>query len=176
MIQRYNDFVNEAKKAGEKKEETDKLVSDLINMLEKSPKVEMSNGWPTEKYAYTLSGIKKYMATKGHSAEEVESAMHSLKNSKEYKADGTKVKTVSVEVAKFEENYPYFFIEKDLDKYAIEEYYDNQQKDTKAEMKEKKEISAKAVANKKKEEVENKEKKKVTKKAPAKPRKTVARK
>lgn len=164
MIKKYFDFVNEAKKApGEKKEKATELVAEIIKMLNACPTVEMTNDWPNEKHAYTLAGIKKYMKTKGFTTTEVDDAMTKIANDKT-----NDVKNVKVEVAKYNEEYPYYFIEKDMDKYAIVEYYEGLQKDLKDKMSAKKAEIAKAHAGKKKDaEVAKIEKKAkaVTKKA-----------
>ena len=164
MIKKYFDFINEAKKApGEKKEKATELVAEIIKMLNSCPTVEMTNDWPNEKHAYTLAGIKKYMKTKDFTATEVDDAMTKIANDKE-----SDVENVKVEVAKYNEEYPYYFIEKDMDKYAIIEYYEELQKELKDKMSAKKAEMAKAHAGKKKEaEVAKIEKKAkaVTKKA-----------
>src|ERR1035437_6067158 len=136
QIRKYQDFVNEAKKAGkkepvekkekvpavkklpgEKKEKAKKLVDDIVNMLKSKPSVDMTNDWPTEKYAYSLAGIKKYMKGKDYTTTEVDDAMYRIANDKELKDVKEEIEHVMVEVAKYGERYPYYFIEDDKDSY-----------------------------------------------------------
>ena len=152
MIKKYQDFVNEAKKApGEKKEKATKLVEDIVKMLKANPTVEMTGNWPTEKYAYSLAGIKKYMKAKDYAIAEVDDAMYRIANEKELKDIKEEIDNVDIEVVVYGEEYPYYFIEGDKDKYAIIEYYEGLQKDTKAKITAKKAEVAKAIAGKKKE-------------------------
>jgi predicted CoA-binding protein len=172
-IKKYRDFVNEAKKApGEKKAKATKLVEEIVKMLKANPTVEMSNNWPTEKYAYTLAGIKKYMKDKDYSITEVDDAMYRIANEKELKDVKEEIDYVDIEVVAYDEEYPYYFIEGDKDKYAIIEYYEGLQKDTKAKLAAKKAEAAKAIAGKKKEaeavKVEKKTKAAAKKAAPKK--------
>jgi hypothetical protein len=172
-IKKYQDFINEAKKApGEKKAKATKLVDDIVKMLKAAPTVEMSNNWPTEKYAYTLAGIKKYMKAKDYTTTEVDDAMYRIANEKELKEIKDELEHVSIEVVAQDEEYPYYFIEGDKDKYAIIEYYEELQKDVKAKLDVKKAEAKKAVAGKKKEaeavKTEKKAKAAVKKAAPKK--------
>jgi hypothetical protein len=95
------------------------LIVDIIQMLKDRPLVETSENWPNENGLYSLSGIKKYMRSKGYTNDMVDQAIYHIENDNNLKLNCVKIKN-----KKYKENYPYFYIdieEKELEQF-INEY------------------------------------------------------
>lgn len=159
--------LNEARKSN--KDDIAVLVKDIEKMLTDAPLIKSDNEkYPDQKHAYTLATIKKYMRDKGYTNDQVDQAMYKISNDKEFKDVDAKIKSVNVYFAGFDSKSPVYYIETDMDKHAIVEYYDDLQKEATEKLKnDKKEMVKKAIAEReaKAAEAAKKRKEAATKKA-----------
>ncbi len=94
------------------------IIDDLLKIFTENPNVETSEYWPNEKYAYTLSGIKRTLREKGYTNDQTDQAMHKIQNSK------TPLKDFMIENNYHKREHPYYYrdMEDTLLKSTIESY------------------------------------------------------
>lgn len=75
-------------------------------MLKDKPEVTKSNEhWPIEKGIYSISGIKKYMRSKGYTNDMTDQALYTINK------DKRSLEFVNIYNRKYKQNFPYFFLD-----------------------------------------------------------------
>jgi len=97
------------------------LVNEIFKMLQDKPKIKTTDNWPDENGLYSLSGIKKYMATKGYTTDMTDQAMYQISSSKEEQLQWTRIYN-----KKYKEYYPYYYAKlTDIELNALKEAYES---------------------------------------------------
>ncbi len=155
MVQKYTEFINEAKK--------DDAKAEIIKMLDSKPTITMSSDkWPTEKGIYSQSAIIKFLKGK-FTTDQVLGGLNDLNNDK--KSD---LKNIKVKNYYYNETYPYYFmgLTEDEAKKAKESYEEKNEVTNKGAIDKKKAVTK--MAAKKEEEKKRPAKKVAAKKMAAK--------
>lgn len=116
MILKFTEFLFEAK--GKNKDESIDL---LLKFFKEKPLIKFdSKTFPDEKDIYTLAGIKKYFVEKGLEKGDVDSALYTIRNNKEYKQH--KVEIAYAKNYHYDKQQPYLYIDlsKDQANKAVE--------------------------------------------------------
>ncbi len=102
MVLKFGDFINEGK--GKDK---NALIALLFKLLQDKPEIKVGSTFPSEKGAYSMSGIKKYFIDNGYTREDADDTLYQLGQDKEAKA---KVKHFSAKNHYYNESYPYHYM------------------------------------------------------------------
>lgn len=149
MILRYNEFLNEAKKA------KGLSIDLLVKLFKDKPVVKLnSKSFPDQKDIYSTAGIKKYFNENGFTSTDADDAIYSISNAP-YKSK-YKVDHVNVRNHHFDENYPHMYM--DMTEEEVKKAKDDLEKksaDMSKPMKSKREEAIKAAAAEKKKSTED---------------------
>jgi hypothetical protein len=165
MILNFDDFINEAKK------NKDESIDLLLKFFKEKPSIKFdSKTFPDEKDIYTLAGIKKYFVENGLEKGDVDSALYTIRNNKEYKQH--KIEIAYAKNYHYDKQQPYLYmnLSKDQVDKAVEKLEAASKEMSKGEI-EKREASKKKPATAKKTAA----KKTTTAKKPTTARKTSTR-